>query len=97
MGTVIWRNLTLVPEEEIPEYLRAFDSEGRALVPVIRDGDSIFVYTCCGPVIEVHPATGVRLTEDSLEILDERVVVAVYPREKIVLASHHPIELPPFS
>ena len=95
MGTILWKNLTAIPAAERNELDADYDELGH-----LKDGhpqtDVIFVYLRRGPVIEVRPATGVRLTGDTLMILNGKEVVARYPRERVVYATHQPVQSAPF-
>ena len=95
MGTILWKNLSAIPEEEQRALSAAYDELGHRIAGQ-PETDAIFVYLHRGGVIEVRPATCVRLTGDTLLVLNEKEVVARYPRERVVLASHEPIEPPPF-
>ena len=95
MGTILWKNLNAIPPEERDQLGGEFDELGH-----LRAGheptDVIFVYLRRGGVIEVRPATGVRLTGDTVTVLDGKKTVARYPRERVVQATRQPVEMSPF-
>jgi hypothetical protein len=95
-STILWRNLALVTETASAEGGGPDDAEDLAAEGHGEGGHTVFVYMRRGAVIEVHPATGVRLTDDCVEVVNEKQVVAAYPRERVVLASSHLIEPVPF-
>ena len=96
MTSVVWRNLTLVPESELLDIQAAYDETGIARQPIKVIDDTIFVYMRSGSIIEVHPATQVQITRDFLEILDHQRLVAAYPRERVIMASFGLVEPLPF-
>jgi hypothetical protein len=95
MGTTLWKNLNAIPATECDELSDEYDELGH-----IKAGhpptDVIFVYLRRGGVIEVRPATSVRLTGDTLQVLNDKEVVARYPRERVMQATHQPVEPTPF-
>lgn len=88
-STILWRNLTLVSEAR-----DIHDHEGQG-EQTTQTATSVFIYMLRGAVIEVSPATGVRLTDDCLEVVNEKRVVAAYPRERVLMASTHLVEAVP--
>ena len=92
-STVLWRNLALVPETDTEA-----PGEGSTEEAEVSEGgaQTIFVYMRRGAVIEVHPATAVRLTDECVEVVNEKQVVAAYPRERVILATTHLIGQLPF-
>ena len=95
MGTILWKNLSNVPTEELAELCGEYDELGH-LVCGHEPIDVIYVYLRRGGVVEVRPATCVRLTGDTLQVLNGSDVVARYPRERVVQATHQPVEPTPF-
>jgi hypothetical protein len=57
-------------------------------------GHTLFVHLCDGRIVEVSPATAVRVTDVSVEALDGGTVVAVFPRSDVYLAADIPMEPP---
>jgi hypothetical protein len=90
MSTTLWKNLTDIPVTESCEQ-GDYDELGH-LLEDHELTDVIYVYLRRGGVIEVRPATGVRLTGDTVQILDGKRVVARYPRERVVQATRQPVE-----
>jgi len=93
VSTILWRNLALVPVRDVTDGHRNDDAEADVDA---SGGHTVFVYMRRGAVIEVNPATGVRLTPDCVEVVNEKQVVAAYPRERVVMASSRLIAQPPF-
>lgn len=96
MGTILWKNLSVIPAPQRDELRDKYDELGH-LKAGCEPAQAIFVYLRRGGVIEVRPATGVRLTGDTLTVLDGKNVVACYPRERVVEASRQLVEQAPFS
>jgi hypothetical protein len=95
MGTILWKNLSAIPAEEREELAAEYDELGH-LTAGHEASDVIYVYLRRGDVIEVRPATGVRLTGDTVTVLNGHEVVARYARERVVQATHQPVEPIPF-
>lgn len=95
MGTILWKNLAAIPAPEREELAGHYDELGH-LLSGYEPSDVIYVYFRRGGVVEVRPATGVRLSGDTLQVLDGKEVVARYPRERVVQASCQAVELQPF-
>jgi hypothetical protein len=57
-------------------------------------GNTLFVHLCDGQIVEISPTTAVRVTDESVEALDGRKVVAVFPRTDVYLAADIPMEPP---
>jgi hypothetical protein len=95
MGTILWRNLSAIPPEELAELAGEYDELGHRKAGKVCT-DVIYVYFRRGGIVEVRPANHVRLTGDTLQVLNDEDVVARYPRERVVLAAHQPVEPPPF-
>src|SRR3954453_8413490 len=95
MGIILWKNLSAIPEPERSALATEYDELGHRITGQPRT-DVIFVSLRRGDVVEVRPATCVRLSGDTLQVLNDKYVVAKYPRERVVLAPHEPIEPPPF-
>lgn len=96
MSTMLWKNLTDVPAEEREALAGEYDGLGHQIAGH-EHTDVIFVYLRRGEVVEVRPATSVRLTGDTLQVLYGVEVVARYPRERVIHASHQLSEPMPFS
>jgi hypothetical protein len=60
----------------------------------LENGETLYVHLCSGKVIEVRPATAVRVTEQKVEALDGETVVATFPRDDVYLAVDIPMEPP---
>jgi hypothetical protein len=58
---------------------------------------AIYVHLNSGEVLEVSPATGVRLTADELLVLNGERVVAKFARPSVYLTSDVSMERPPFN
>jgi hypothetical protein len=58
-------------------------------------GETLYVHLCSGEIIEVRPATSVRVTSESVEALDGSTVVASFARDDVYLAVDVPMEPPP--
>jgi hypothetical protein len=95
MGTILWKNLGTVPACECEALAGLYDELGH-LLDGYDEIDVIYVYLRRGGVIEVRPATGVRLSGQMLQVLNGEDIVARYPRERVVQASHQLVEPPPF-
>jgi hypothetical protein len=95
MGTIVWQNLSTIPACELEELRDEYDALGH-LMEGHEATDVIYVYLQDGDVIEVRPATGVRVSSDCVTVLNGKTVVARYPRERVVQASREPIETAPF-
>jgi hypothetical protein len=95
MGTILWKNLSVIPNEEREALSGEYDELGH-LTAGHESTDVIYVYLRRGDVIEVRPATGVRLTGDTVTVLNGNEIVARYPRERVVQASRQPVEPVPF-
>jgi hypothetical protein len=91
MGTILWKNLSAIPPEELEELSGEYDALGH-LVSGHAQTDVIYVYLRRGGVIEVRPATGVRLNGDTVTILNGKSVAARYPRERVMQATREPVE-----
>ena len=94
MATILWKNLSEVPAWEREELAGHYDELGH-LLSGFQAIDVIYVYMRRGGVVEVRPATGVRLSGDTLKVLNGNEVVARYPRERVVQASHQLIDSSP--
>ena len=57
-------------------------------------GNTLFVHLCDGRVVEISPTTTVRVTDRSVEALDGRAVVAIFPRTDVYLAADIRMEPP---
>jgi hypothetical protein len=88
MGTVLWKNIAYIPAEQREVLAGEYDELGHHIAGHANT-DVIYVYLRRGGVVEVRPATCVLLTGDTLQVLNGTDVVARYPRERVVQASHH--------
>ena len=95
MGTVLWKNIACVPAEQREALEGEYDELGHHIVGHACT-DVIYVCLRRGGIVEVRPATCVRLTGDTLQVLNGTDVVARYPRERVVQASHQLVEPTPF-
>jgi hypothetical protein len=95
MGIVLWKNITSVPAWEREALAGEYDELGHLKAGHLAI-DVIYVYLRRGGVVEVRPATCVRLTGDTLQVLNGTDVVARFPRERVVEASHQLVEPTPF-
>lgn len=95
MGTILWKNLTDIPAEQRETLCGDYDQLGH-LTAGHDPTDVIYVYLRRGGVIEVRPATGVRLTGDTVTVLNGKQTVARYPRERVMQATRLPVEPSPF-
>jgi len=95
MGTILWKNLNAIPAEEREEQCGDYDKLGH-LIAGHAPTDVIYVYFRRGGIVEVRPATGVRLSGDCVTVLNGKEVVARYPRERVVQATRQLVEPTPF-
>jgi len=95
MGTILWQNISTVPTEQREALGRDYDVLGHLIVGH-EPTDVIYVYLRRGGVVEVRPATGVRLSGDTVTVLNGNETVARYPRERVVQATRQPVEPTPF-
>ena len=91
MGTILWKNLSAVPACDREALVGHYDELGH-LLSGYDEIDVIYVYLRRGGVIEVRPATGISLAGETLQVLNGKEVVARYPRERVVQASHQLVE-----
>jgi hypothetical protein len=94
MGTILWRNFSAIPAEARDALRGDYDELGH-LITGHEPTEVIYVYLRRGGVIEVKPATGVRLTGDTVTVLNGKRTVARYPRERVVQATRQLIEPSP--
>jgi hypothetical protein len=94
MGTILWKNLSTIPAEQREALCGDYDMLGH-LIAGHEPTNVIYVYLRRGGVVEVRPATGVRLTGDTITVLNGNETVARYPRERVVQATRQPIEPTP--
>ena len=66
----------------------------RTLPDAVGRGDvgTIYVHLCLGGVVELHPASSVKLTQDLVVILNEEEVVSSFPRESVYFVADEPME-----
>ena len=57
-----------------------------------RDVGTIYVHLCLGGVVELHPATSIKLTQDFVVILNGEEVVTSFPRESVYFVADEPME-----
>jgi hypothetical protein len=95
MGTTLWKNLSTIPATEREELKDECDELGHVKSGQVQT-DVVYVYFRRGGVVEVRPATGVQLNGDTLTVLNGMEVVARYPRERVMQATHQPVEPTPF-
>lgn len=95
MGTTLWNNLSAIPASNREELRDECDELGHVNAGHVQT-DVVYVYFRRGGVVEVRPATGVRLSGDTLKVLNGKEVVARYPRERVMQATHQPVEPSPF-
>ena len=95
VGNLQPANFSAIPPE-VREALRGDYDELGHLISGHEPTDVIYVYLRRGGVIEVKPATGVRLTGDTVTVLNGKRTVARYPRERVVQATRQLIEPNPF-
>jgi hypothetical protein len=57
-------------------------------------GETVYVHLCSGQIVEVRPATAVRITDHALEVLKRDEVLATFPRENVYFASDEKMEPP---
>lgn len=53
-----------------------------------------YVHLCTGEIIEVSPATAVRVTDQAVLVLNRDQVVAAYPRSAVFLVADQPMQPP---
>lgn len=95
MGTILWKNLSTIPDEEREALCGDYDVLGH-LIAGHEPTDVIYVYLRRGGVVEVRPATGVMLSGDTVTVLNDKRTVARYPRERVVQATRQLVEPTPF-
>lgn len=61
---------------------------------LLEGSDTLYVHLCSGNVIEVQPATAVRVTDDEVIVLDGEDVVATFRRNDVYFAADVPMEPP---
>ena len=69
---------------EAPQYVPGLERQGQ---PVCPEDFRIFVYLCSGEVKSVRPATDVRLTAESMDVVLGELLVARYARRDVYFAS----------
>ena len=73
------------------------DGPGEALIgfsTALECGDTVYVHLCCGRIVEVRPATAVRVTDSALEVLQGEALLASFPRGTVYFASDIAMEPP---
>jgi hypothetical protein len=60
----------------------------------LENGDTVYVHLCSGKVIEIRPATDVRVTDEALEVLNEGDLVGSFPRASVFFAADRKMEPP---
>jgi hypothetical protein len=60
----------------------------------LETGHTLYVHLCSGKVVEVSPATAVRVTADSVVALNGKKTAATFPRDDVYFAADEPMEPP---
>jgi len=60
----------------------------------VQRGDTVYVHLCSGQIVEVKPATAVRIAGEALEVLNGEDLVASFPKARVYFASDEEMEPP---
>ncbi len=62
----------------------------------LQKGNTLYVHLCSGKIVEVTPATGVRVTSDSVLALNGKKTAATFSRDDVYFAADELMEPPSF-
>jgi len=62
----------------------------------LTSGNTLYVHLCSGEVVEIAPATAVRVTDAAIEAMNGARVVATFARDEVYFATDQEMEPPSF-